>query len=152
LVSSAVVGAHTYRVLNVRGLPGAPVRLAARRFSAPRMRAGLTGRLMAATSALAIVIAVAFVFLILAMREGTRVRGIAEHNQEEIKLAREVRNHVIDLETSQRGFVITGDERFLESWEAARRALPESLAALRAIAEGPGQPGRAEKIQRDATS
>jgi signal transduction histidine kinase len=152
LVSSTVVGAHTYRVLNVRGLPGAPVRLAARKFSAPRMRAGLTGRLMAATSALAIVIAVAFVFLILAMRDGTRIRGIAEHNQGEIKLAREVRNHLIDLETSQRGFVITGDERFLESWEAARRALPESLAALRAIAEGPGQAGRAEKLQRDATS
>jgi signal transduction histidine kinase len=116
------------------------------------MRVGLTGRLLAATSVLALVNAVAFVFLLLAMGDASRARSMAEHNQREISLAREVRNLLIDMETSQRGFIITGDERFLDTWDASRRALPGKLAALREIADGPGQAGRAEQLQRDGLS
>ncbi len=116
------------------------------------MRVGITGRLVAATSVLALVIAVVFVFLILAMRHEDRARSVAAHNQREIGLAREVRNQLIDVEASQRGFIITGDERFAAAWEAARRALPEKLAALREIADPSSQQVRAEQLQRDALS
>jgi signal transduction histidine kinase len=116
----------------------------------PEMRVGITGRLVAATSVLALVIAVVFVFLILAMRHEDRARSIATHNQREISVAREVRNQLIDIEASQRGFIITGDERFVAAWEAARRALPEKLAALRQIADPSSQKVRAEQLQRDA--
>jgi signal transduction histidine kinase/ActR/RegA family two-component response regulator len=40
---------------------------------------------------------------------------------------------VIDLETGQRGFVITGDPEFLQPWTTARRMLPARLAALRSL-------------------
>jgi PAS domain S-box-containing protein len=38
-----------------------------------------------------------------------------------------------DSETGQRGFVITGQDRFLEPYNAAQRRLPQQLASLRAI-------------------
>jgi signal transduction histidine kinase/AmiR/NasT family two-component response regulator len=38
---------------------------------------------------------------------------------------------VVDLETGQRGFVLTGEERFLEPWTTARDVLPIRLARLR---------------------
>ena len=116
------------------------------------MRVGITGRLLASTSVLGLVIAVMFVFLLLAMGHANRARSIAEHNRQEISVAREVRNQLIDIEASQRGFIITGDERFLETWEAASRALPAKLAALRQIADPSVQAGRAEQLQRDALS
>jgi signal transduction histidine kinase/CHASE3 domain sensor protein len=43
---------------------------------------------------------------------------------------------VVDLETGHRGFVITGDERFLEPWERARRSLPEIGAELESQVRG----------------
>jgi signal transduction histidine kinase len=116
------------------------------------MRVGITGRLLAATSVLGLVIAVLFVFLLLAMGRANRAMSIAEHNRQEISVAREVRNQLIDIEASQRGFIITGDERFLETWEAASRELPAKLAALRQIADPSVQAGRAEQLQRDALS
>lgn len=39
-----------------------------------------------------------------------------------------------DVETGSRGFVLTGDERYLDPYLAARAALPERYAALRAAA------------------
>jgi len=116
------------------------------------MKVGITGRLVAATSVLALVIAVVFVFLIFAMRHADRARTTAGHNQQEIGLAREVRNQLIDVEASQRGFIITGDERFLATWEAASRALPAKLTALRHLAEPPTQEMKAERLQREALS
>jgi signal transduction histidine kinase len=116
------------------------------------MRIGITGRLLAATSVLGLVIAVVFVFLLLAMRQANRARSIAEHSRQEIGLAREVRNELIDVEASQRGFIITGDERFLETWDGASRALPAKLAALRQIAEPAVQAERAEQLQREGLS
>ncbi|HUO37313.1 MAG TPA: CHASE3 domain-containing protein, partial [Mycobacterium sp.] len=107
---------------------------------------------MAGISILALVIAVVFVFMILAMRHTDRSRSVAAHNQQEISLARDVRNQLIDMEASQRGFIITGDERFLATWHAASRALPEKLAALRHIAEPASQRTRAEQLERDALS
>ncbi|OBG28563.1 CHASE3 domain-containing protein [Mycobacterium sp. 852002-51057_SCH5723018] len=108
--------------------------------------------MLAATSLLGAVIAALFIFLLLAMGHASRAKTIAEHSRQEISLAREVRNQLIDIEASQRGFIITGDERFLETWEGARRALPAKLAALRQIAEPAVQAVRAEQLQREALS
>jgi signal transduction histidine kinase len=43
---------------------------------------------------------------------------------------------LLDLETGQRGFVITREERFLEPWRRARRAFPRRAAALLALVAG----------------
>jgi signal transduction histidine kinase len=47
---------------------------------------------------------------------------------------------VLDLETGERGFVVTGNPRFLQPWVAAQRELPRQSRALQAAA--PGAPAR----------
>ena len=110
------------------------------------MRAGLTARLLVATLVLALVVTVAFVFLLFAMDDVSAVRSVARHSVEETGTARDVRNLLIDLESGQRGFIITGDPSFLAPWEAGRRALPERAAALAAMADDPGQAARAKQL------
>jgi signal transduction histidine kinase len=65
-------------------------------------------------------------------------------------MARDVRNLLLDMETGQRGFIITGEPAFLEPWELGRRMLPEKLATLRTVADDPGQAGRARQLEDDA--
>ena len=113
------------------------------------MRVGLTGRLIVATLALALVVTVAFVFLLLAMADVSAARGVSRHSQDETSTAREVRNLMLDLESGQRGFIITGDPSFLAPWEAGRRLLPERTAALAAMADDPGQAARARQLETD---
>lgn len=113
------------------------------------MRAGLTARLLVATLVLALVVTVAFVFLLFAMDDVSAVRSVARHSVEETGTARDVRNLLIDLESGQRGFIITGDPSFLAPWEAGRRALPERAAALAAMADDPGQAARARQLETD---
>src|SRR6266536_381106 len=55
------------------------------------------------------------------VRTATR---LARHSQEVLVAANQLERLVIDLETGQRGFVITGQERFLGPWRAAQIAVP----------------------------
>src|SRR2546429_1679592 len=59
---------------------------------------------------------------------------------------------VVDLETSQRGFIITGDPRYLRPWSASRAAIPTEIVELRTAASGTGQERRAAELARAATS
>src|SRR6266498_2769475 len=63
--------------------------------------------------------------------------------------ANQLERLVIDLETGQRGFVITGQERFLGPWRAARVAVPGQASTLaRLVAGNPVQQRRAQRISR----
>jgi signal transduction histidine kinase len=113
------------------------------------MRFGLTGRLLAATLVLALVVSLAFAFLLRDMAAVTAARGVSQHSLEEVSTVRQVRNLLIDLESGQRGFIITGDPNFLAPWEAGRRALPERTTALADMADDPGQAARARQLKTD---
>ena len=113
------------------------------------MRAGLTARLLFATAVLAVIIAAAFVAMLVAIAGVSRARATYGNSLEEINVARDVRKQLTEMETSQRGFIISGDQSFLEPWETDRRELPERVAALRAIVDDPGQARRAEQLERD---
>ena len=77
----------------------------------------------------------------------------ARHSEEVLVAANQLERLVVDLETGQRGFVITGQERFLEPWRAARTALPEQARALeRLVADIPAQESRVRRISQEATS
>ena len=65
-------------------------------------------------------------------------------------MASDVRRLLIDMETGQRGFIITGEPSFLEPWEIGRRTLPERVATLRKIVDDPGQAKRAEQLETDS--
>src|SRR5690242_6902955 len=110
------------------------------------MRVGLTGRLIVATLLLALVVLFAFALHLRDLTAVRSARSVSRHSLEEVATVREVRNLLIDLESGQRGFVITRDPTFLAPWEVGRRALGERTAALAAMADDPGQAARAEQL------
>lgn len=55
---------------------------------------------------------------------------------------------LLNAETAQRGFVVTGNQRFLEPYYAAVNAIPTTQAALRRELTSPAEVARVEAIER----
>ena len=85
------------------------------------MRGGLTRRVMVASTALVVLIAGAFGVLLVAVDRTRDSAALARHSRMELAAANRLEKLVVDLETGQRGFVITGEQRFLAPWRVARR-------------------------------
>ena len=117
------------------------------------MGGGLTRRAVVASGLLLIVIAGAFVALlvqIVELRDSTQERRAT---RQQLIAADDLEKLVLDLETGLRGFVITGEERFLEPWNSARTDFPEQAGVLRRLASGdPVQRARVEEIVRGGES
>ncbi|QRK10258.1 methyl-accepting chemotaxis protein [Archangium violaceum] len=61
---------------------------------------------------------------------------------------REVRSSLVDAETGQRGFLLTGEERYLEPYEQALRELNSELETLRkSLRDEPEQLARLARIE-----
>ena len=111
------------------------------------MRGGLTRRTIVASAVLALLVGAAFVVLVGAVTEERDSADLAIRSQEMIEEASRLELLVLDLETGQRGFIITHQERFLEPWQAARdgyRGVADSL--VRASTGINGQARRAQEI------
>jgi len=78
-------------------------------------------------------------------QQRTRADAAAERGMEALKL-------VLDLETGQRGYLITADERFLEPWRGARRTLPGALAVFKRAAVRVGEQRVAATFRVEALS
>jgi signal transduction histidine kinase len=79
-----------------------------------------------------------------AVRKETRQEQRA---QQTVGTATRVEKLVLDLETGTRGFVLTGDERFLAPWRSAQQALPRQVDVLRSEIPGDG-PARVDAMWR----
>ncbi len=110
------------------------------------LRDGLIRRTVAASAALVLVIGAAFAVLVLAIAELRRTEQLSTHSQEVLRAANTLERLVIDLETGARGYIITGDERFLAPWEAARTAVPGQSSELERLAVETAQHQRAQRI------
>jgi signal transduction histidine kinase len=86
---------------------------------------------------LAILVGTAFAILLVAINDLRDSERLATRSRVELDEADRLENLVIDLETGQRGFVITHEERFLEPWNAARATFPEQTATLERIERKP---------------
>jgi signal transduction histidine kinase len=114
---------------------------------------GLNSRTLTASVLLSAIIGGAFFLLVLAI-SGLRSSADGASDSEEVLVAaNQLERLVVDLETGERGFIITGDASFLQPWYTARAAFPAKAAALERLAaeHGPGQRARAHQI-RTATS
>ncbi|WP_201175509.1 response regulator [Pseudomonas sp. S31] len=69
-----------------------------------------------------------------------------EHTDRVIGNANETVKLSIDMETGMRGFLITGDERFLDPYEVAKPRILSSLNSLRAMVED--NPPQVDRIDR----
>jgi signal transduction histidine kinase len=121
--------------------------------SVSRLRTGrlsLQKRLVAGSILLAIVVAAAFVILILSLatlREATRQEAQSRDVTAEALMLQKL---VLDVETSLRGYVITGQKSFLEPYDAARKELPDRYRELdRLVADEPAQQRRARNLITD---
>jgi signal transduction histidine kinase len=91
-----------------------------------------------------------FVATLLGFRQtAQRVR----HSEEVIASANQLEKQLLDLETGERGFMLTRQQRFLEPWLSAGRQLPPGAARLRRlVADDPDQQQRARGIARATRS
>ncbi len=59
-----------------------------------------------------------------------------------------VQSSVIDAETGQRGYLLTGEERYVEPFTEAQAALPDEIAVLRALARDANSRANVEVIDK----
>jgi signal transduction histidine kinase len=102
-----------------------------------------------ASATLALLVGGAFAILVVVIDEFRSSARLATHSRQELTGADRLQKLVLDLETGQRGFVITHRERFLEPWVAARKALPGQFRALAGMVDDAAQARRLRRIQRD---
>jgi signal transduction histidine kinase len=113
---------------------------------------GLTRRMVVASGLLAVIVGAAFAVLLVSITDLRTSERLARHSEEVLTAANQVERLVIDLETGVRGFVITGQDQFLEPWRAAQGALPEASATLERLTVVQEQHRRAQRITQAATS
>jgi signal transduction histidine kinase len=105
--------------------------------------------MLIASGLLALVIGAAFAVLLSSVTDLRASERRARQSEEVLVVANRLERLVIDLETGQRGFVVTRQERFLQPWQDARTAFPEAAGALeRLVAGNAEQQARARRITR----
>ena len=108
---------------------------------------GIAQRMVLATMVLALVVGGVFAVLLLTIGDARNAQRRALHSQDVLIAANGFELRVLDLETGQRGFLITRQTEFLVPWEEARAALPgEGLALMQLVKGDPAQEARARTI------
>jgi signal transduction histidine kinase len=92
--------------------------------------------MIGASALLALIIGGAFAILLLAIGDLRGAERRTGHAQDVLVAANQLERLLLDLETGQRGFVLTREERFLQPWQAARVAFPRRAATLVALVAG----------------
>jgi signal transduction histidine kinase len=113
---------------------------------------GLTRRMAIASGLLALIIAGAFAVLLWSVADLRDAQRLAKHSQEVLAAANRLERLIIDVETGQRGFAITQEDRFLQPWREAQAALPEAARTLERLTVVPAQHSRALRITQAAAS
>lgn len=81
----------------------------------------------------------------------TRGQAAVAHTLQVIDAARAVNASILDAERGQRGFVITGDPKYLDPYTAGVRSVPERLSELQQLIVGNPDQERRVALVRDQT-
>ncbi len=95
---------------------------------------------------LAVLVGGAFAVLLMALDEERESTELSRESLAVLVATNRLERLVIDLETGERGFVLTRDERYLEPWNEARAALPDAGNELERLASDPVQRSRVQEI------
>ncbi len=95
---------------------------------------------------LALFIGAAFPILDRAIGEQRESARMATQSRRSLTAASTVERLVLDLETGERGFLISHDPRFLRPWTADRAAIPDAVRQLDTLGAVPAQRRRAQQI------
>lgn len=115
-------------------------------------RLGLTSLTIAASGLLALLIGVAFAVLLWAIADANRSASARQASRTALVEAGSMEQLVLDLETGQRGFMITKREEFLQPWQAAREQFPAEARRFTETATSPEQRRTAEQITQGVDS
>ncbi len=100
---------------------------------------------------LSIIVGAVFTLLLLAIsaQQGSAAR--ARHSQQTLIASQRLSLLIESIQSGQRGFIITGQERFLQPWIHGRAAFPSEAATFERLASGSGgdQPAVARRFIRD---
>ncbi|WP_051324550.1 CHASE3 domain-containing protein [Candidatus Solirubrobacter pratensis] len=107
---------------------------------------GLIGRTIVVSGILALLIGAAFALLVHAISEERDSVALAIESQGALVTSNTLERLVLDLETGERGYLISRDERFLAPWTAGRAAIPQAVRRLDAAGTVPAQRLRAQRI------
>ncbi|MYX95144.1 SpoIIE family protein phosphatase [Streptomyces sp. SID486] len=113
---------------------------------------GLVPLTAVAGGLLALLIGLAFTMLLRSIIGLGESAAAGRHAQTALAQARTVEGLVVDLETGQRGFVITGEKQFLEPWQTARTTFSGQARQLVRLSTTPGQKILAQQIRQAGES
>lgn len=99
-------------------------------------RVPLVARILIASALLAVLVAAAFVVLVIALSELRTTTTGANRSKELTASALLLEQSLLQSDSALRGYVNTGDQRFLRAWREARLGLPGATAALQESAAG----------------
>jgi PAS domain S-box-containing protein len=106
----------------------------------------LLRRTVAIPVALLGLLAIVLVIEILTLTSSLR---LVDHTDQVITNARQALRYMIDMESSARGFELTGDERFLNTFQSAESQVPSSVDALTQLTgDNPAQQARVRDIRQ----
>jgi hypothetical protein len=125
----------------------------------PRPRSGVFGRAWADLPLRAkglVVVAIPLLALLLAtvlfgvaLAEDRRAQGAVLHT---VEVERQIAQVRILVQAGVTGYVLTGERRYLTSYQQARQELPRSIASLGAlVSDNPGQAGRVATVGASPT-
>ena len=78
-------------------------------------------------------------------------QALVDHTHRVLAGLQSIVGTLTDAETAQRGFIITGDDRYLALHRAAAAALPQEVQAIRALfSDNPAQQQRLAEVERAA--
>jgi signal transduction histidine kinase len=103
---------------------------------------------------LSAIVGAVFFLLLLVIRGQQNSADQTQRSQRALLAADQLYLVIVDIETGQRGFIITGQERFLQPWDQGRAAFPGAAATFerRAAGSGDDQAAHARQIIRDAAN
>jgi signal transduction histidine kinase len=115
-----------------------------------RGRVGIARRVILATLAFALIIAAAFALLLVTIVQTRTAERKARHSQDVLIAANGLEQLVLDLESGQRGYLLTRQIQFLAPWQQARTLFPQQSRTLEALVSGNApQQARVRKIVAD---
>src|SRR4051812_1726569 len=83
-----------------------------------------------ASALLTLLTSAAFAVLLLAIRDQRSSAQLARHSQEVLAAANRVERLLVDIETGTRGYLLTGDDRFLQPAHAGEAAFAQASSEL----------------------
>jgi signal transduction histidine kinase len=119
------------------------------------VRGGLTRRMVIASALLALLTSAAFAVLLLAIRDEQSSAQLALHSQQVLAAANRVERLLVDIETGTRGYLLTGEDRFLQPAHAGEAGFAQAsseLVDLTKISEQNEAPGRLTAIHVSGTA